>query len=124
MLSCRVGVVGNCVAGKTTLVGGLVKHGYNAVNIPQEHSVSKRFWRRVAPDYLIYLSCTLETARKRRQIAWGQEKLDEQWQILSDAKASADQIIETDSLSAAEVLAIALSSLKEFCVDLSRREKL
>jgi len=124
MLIGRVGVVGNCAAGKTTLVTGLIKHGFDAVNIPQEHSVSKRFWRRVAPDYLIYLSCTLEAAKARRQIAWGQEKLDEQWQILSDAKACADLIIETDNLSADLVLSMVLRKLSEVCVDLSRREKL
>jgi len=111
VLARRVGVVGNCVSGKTTLVNSLVAHGYHAINIPQEHSVSPRLWRRMAPDFLIYLSCTLPTAQRRRQIPWGQERLNEQWQILADAKKNADLVIETDDLSASQVLAMALAAL-------------
>ncbi|MBS3873253.1 MAG: hypothetical protein KGZ92_07280 [Firmicutes bacterium] len=111
MLERRVGVVGNCVSGKTTLVNSLQAHGYRAINIPQEHSVSPRFWRRLAPDFLIYLTCTLSTAQKRRQIPWGQETLDAQWKILSEARENADLIIPTDELTATEVLAKALDAL-------------
>lgn len=113
MLDRRVGVVGNCVSGKTTLVNNLVAHGYHAINIPQEHSVSPRLWRRVAPDFLIYLSCTLTTAQQRRQIPWGQERLNEQWQILSDARENANLVIETDALTAPQVLAKALEALAQ-----------
>ncbi|MBT9158608.1 MAG: hypothetical protein DDT36_01626 [Firmicutes bacterium] len=116
MLTLVVGVVGNCVSGKTTLVQALKLHGYHAVNIPQEHSVSQRFFRRLAPDYLIYLSCNLATAKKRRQISWGQEKLDEQWQVLALAKEHANLVIATDDLSSGEVLATALTALESSVV--------
>lgn len=109
--SRRIGVVGNCVAGKSTLVEGLKGLGYQAINIPQEHSVSQRFWRRVKPDFLVYLSCTLEVARSRRKIPWGQERLDEQWAILSDARENADLRIDTDPLGVEEVLEIVLRAL-------------
>lgn len=104
----RVGVVGNCVAGKSTLVESLKELGYDAVNIPQEHSVSPRFWRRLKPDYLIYLSCTLAVARTRRRFSWGQERLDQQWQILADAREHAALNIDTDSLSKADILKFVL----------------
>lgn len=107
----RVGVVGNCVAGKSTLVDSLKELGYDAVNIPQEHSVSPRFWRRLKPDYLIYLSCTLDVAKTRRKFSWGQERLDQQWQILSDAREHADLCIDTDCLSKADVLKFVLTQI-------------
>ena len=109
--SARIGVVGNCVAGKSTLVNSLKELGYQAVNIPQEHSVSPRFWRRVKPDFLVYLSCTLDVARSRRKIPWGQERLDEQWAILSDAREHADLCIDTDPLGTEDVLNLVISEL-------------
>ncbi len=76
----KIAVVGNCAAGKTTLVNNLKKEGYvNSYNVPQEHSVVKRLWSRYNPDILIYLSCSLRTAKQRRpSISWGQERLDYQ----------------------------------------------
>ncbi len=85
--------------------------GYQAVNIPQEHSVSPRFWRRVNPDFLVYLSCTLEVARSRRKIPWGQERLDEQWAILTDAREHADMRIDTDPLEKEDVVKLVLAEL-------------
>lgn len=114
MLELRIGVVGNCVAGKSTLVNNLRAKGYNAVNIPQEHSVSRRFWRRLNPDFIIYLSCTIETAHKRRNIGWGQERLDEQWDILSEVRAHAHICIETDTLTAEEVMALSEQAIIDY----------
>ena len=99
-----IGVVGNCTAGKTTLVSGLHSSGYRAVNIAQEHSSAPRLWQRKNPDFLVCLSCTLETARQRRDIGWGQERLDEQWCRLSHAREHANLYLPTDGLSIAEVL--------------------
>ena len=107
----RIGVVGNCVAGKSTLVNSLKELGYQAVNIPQEHSVAPRFWRRINVDVLIYLSCSLEAARSRRKIPWGQERLDEQWAILADAREHAHLRIDTDPLSIEEVLELVVNEL-------------
>ncbi|MBT9155520.1 MAG: hypothetical protein DDT37_00487 [Firmicutes bacterium] len=110
----RIGVVGNCVSGKSTLVSKLRALGHNAINIPQEHSVSRRFWRRIKPDLLIYLSCTLPMARVRRPIEWGQERLNEQWDILAEAKAHAHLIIDTDPLTADQVTDLAVRSIHQF----------
>jgi len=87
--------------------------GYNAINIPGEHSVSRRFWRRIKPDVLVYLSCTLVTARARRDIAWGQERLDEQWEILAEAKQNADLIVATDPFTPDEVLAVVVAAIEK-----------
>jgi hypothetical protein len=99
-----IGVVGNCVSGKTTLVKGLTERGFRAVNIAQEHSTAPRLWQRKNPDFLVCLSCTLDSARRRRQIFWGQERLDDQWQRLAHARAHCDIYLPTDDLTISDVL--------------------
>lgn len=94
-----IGVVGNCVSGKTTLVAGLKEKGYQAVNIPQEHSVTPRFWRKFNVDFLVMLSCTLATAQTRRKIPWGQVRLDRQAAILADARANCQLYLPTDDFT-------------------------
>jgi deoxyadenosine/deoxycytidine kinase len=106
-----IGVVGNCTAGKTTLVRGLLAAGFHAVNIAQEHSTAQRLWQRKNPDFLVCLSCTLETAQKRRAISWGQERLNDQWERLSHARAHCHLYLPTDNLAIEEVLAKTISSL-------------
>jgi hypothetical protein len=98
-----IGVVGNCASGKTTLVRGLTLLGYRAVNIPQEHSVAPRLWRKLNVDFLVLLSCNLATARKRRKIAWGQERLDSQAAKLADARAHCQLHLTTDELTIEQV---------------------
>lgn len=99
-----IGVVGNCVSGKTTLVQGLNASGYRAVNIPQEHSIVPKFWRKLNTDFLVVLSCTLTTAASRREIPWGQERLNAQAIRLADARANCQLYLPTDDLSISEVL--------------------
>lgn len=114
-----IGVVGNCAAGKTTLVRGLVKLGYRAINIPQEHSVSPRFWRRLKVNYLVMLSCTLASAKQRRtDIAWGQDRLDAQATKLADAQANCQLNLPTDHLDIHQVLEIVVLTVEQ-----SRREQ-
>ncbi len=108
-----VGVVGNCTAGKTTLVNGLLRTGYRACNIAQEHSSVAQLWRRKNPDFLVCLSCTLETARSRREIHWGQERLDDQWYRLRHAREHADLYLPTDGLSITEVLSVVVKAVQE-----------
>jgi len=108
-----IGVVGNCASGKTTLVNGLTAHGWRAVNIAQEHSAAPKLWQRKNPDFLVCLSCTLETAKKRRKIAWGQERLDDQWRRLANARENCDLFLPTDDLSIDQVLATVMGAVKE-----------
>lgn len=107
-----IGVVGNCTAGKTTLVEGLGRRGFRAVNIAQEHSGVPHLWRRRNPDFLVYLSCTLETAKKRREVYWGQERLEEQWRRLADARAHADLVLATDHMTITEVLEAVVAAVQ------------
>ena len=99
-----IGVVGNCAAGKTTLVKGLTARGFRAVNVAQEHSAAPRLWQRKNPDFLVCLSCTLETAKQRREVHWGQERLNAQRQRLVHALAHCNLILPTDGLTVTEVL--------------------
>lgn len=109
-----IGVVGNCVSGKTTLVQGLKQKGFQAVNIPQEHSVTPRFWRKFNVDFLAFLTCTLETAQARRKIPWGQIRLDQQAAILADAKAHCQLYLPTDDFTIEEVLELVIEAVEDW----------
>lgn len=112
---CLIGVCGNCVAGKTTLVEGLTAMGYRAINIPQEHSVSQNLWKRRNPDFLVVLTCSLETARKRRNISWGEERLDLQRKRLRTAIENCDLLLATDDLTIPEMLLKTVTAVKNKC---------
>jgi hypothetical protein len=100
----RVGVVGPCTAGKSTLIHVLREAGYEARHIAQEHSYVKDMWRRLTnPDVLIYLDVKFESAKNRRSIWWGPERLDDQAERLSHARAHCDLYILTDLFTPEEV---------------------
>ncbi len=95
----RVGVVGPCGAGKSTLVERL-RGKFNIRAISQEHSYVPDMWRRVHPtDVLVYLDASLETIARRRNIAWKQDRLDALNHRLRHARAHADLYLPTDDLS-------------------------
>ncbi|MTI94982.1 MAG: hypothetical protein FH749_05755 [Firmicutes bacterium] len=99
-----IAVVGNCAAGKTTLVKNLNDLGYNARNVPQEHSEVRRLWKYKRPTVLVMLTCTFETACKRRpSFAWSEKQLQIQQQRLKFAREECDLLIITDPLSIDEV---------------------
>jgi hypothetical protein len=101
----RVGVVGPCKSGKSTLVRGLQAAGYPAHQIAQEHSFSQRMWQLIdPPDVLIYLDTKFENT-VARGLDWLQRDYDEELRRLAHARQHADFTIATDVLSAEEVLA-------------------
>ena len=101
----RIGVVGPCGAGKSTLVENL-RDKFNIRAISQEHSYVPDMWQRINPtDVLVYLDASLDTIARRRQISWGQERLDALNHRLRHARAHADFYLPTDGLSAEEVAA-------------------
>ena len=108
-----IGVVGNCAAGKTTLVKGLTSRGFHAVNVAQEHSTAPRLWQRKNPDFLVCLSCTLETAKQRRDVHWGQDRLNEQRKRLAHALVHCNLILPTDGLTVTEVLDTVVEAVTE-----------
>ncbi len=101
----RVGVVGPCGAGKSTLVKNL-RDDFNIRAISQEHSYVPDMWRRINPtDVLVYLDASLATLANRRKISWGQTRLNALNHRLRHARTHADLYLPTDDLSAEEVAA-------------------
>lgn len=109
-----IGVVGPCGSGKSTLIAGLEGHGYRCRHIAQEHSYVKNMWQVLtAPDLLIFLQSSYLSSTTRRKLNWSVEDFEEQQRRLSHAYQHAHLVIETDELSAGEVLAQVLDFLKD-----------
>jgi len=101
----KIGVVGPCTAGKTTLINGLQINGYNAKQIAQEHSYVQDMWERLThPDILIYLAVSYSYTMKRRNLNWSISEYNTQVDRLRHAREHADIHISTDSLSPQDVL--------------------
>lgn len=109
----RIAVVGVCAAGKTTLVQGLKDAGFDAYNVAQEHSCIRAFWNKHKPDVLVMIDATLPAIKKRRRVSWTEERLVVQHERLKDAREHADLYIQTDDLSASEVLEKVIAFLRE-----------
>lgn len=105
MEPAKLGVVGPCAAGKTTLIAGLKKHGYEARHIAQEHSYVADMWKRLTnPDILIYLHVSYPLTLVRRQMNWTEAEYQTQLGRLRHAREHADLIIDTDLIGTEEVL--------------------
>ena len=101
----KIGVVGPCTAGKTTLINGLLDNGYNAKQIAQEHSYVQDMWERMThPDILIYLDVSYRYTMKRRNLNWSKKEFSTQVNRLRHAREHADIHIKTDSYSPQDVL--------------------
>jgi GTPase SAR1 family protein len=105
MKSAKVGVVGPCAAGKTTLVTGLQKYGYEVKHIAQEHSYVADMWQRLTkPDFLIYLHVSYLLTLQRRKMNWTEIEYQSQLYRLRHAREHADLFIDTDFFTPSEVL--------------------
>ena len=102
----RIGIVGPCSAGKTTLALGLKDRGYlNVRPIAQEHSYVPYMWQRITnPDILIYLEVSYENAQKRRWLNWTPDEYQEQLRRLEHARQHAHFILDTNLLTVEEVI--------------------
>jgi len=111
--SLKIGIVGPCSAGKSTLVKSLKQRGYpDARPIAQEHSHVPDMWLRITnPDILIYLEVSFENAQKRRWLNWTPEEYEEQLRRLAHARQHAQLCIDTNQLSIEEVLEVAMNFL-------------
>lgn len=108
----KIGIVGPCAAGKSTLAEALKRRGYNARNIAQEHSYVPTMWQRITnPDLLIYLHVSYEVSMQRRWMNWTPDDYAEQLRRLSHARAHAVVEIDTDPLTVDEVVEKALGFL-------------
>lgn len=102
--SLRVGIVGPCGAGKTTLAAGLRQEGYDARVIAQEHSYVPDMWQRLAkPEVLIFLQASWAVTSARRRLNWTEAEWLEQQHRLRHARQHAHFYLETDTLTIEEV---------------------
>jgi len=109
-----IGVVGPCGAGKSTLILALEARGYSCRHIAQEHSYVKDMWQRIShPDVLIFLQASYPISTARRKLNWLENDHAEQQRRLAHAHAHADLIVDTDPLTAEQVLGQVLTFLKE-----------
>jgi deoxyadenosine/deoxycytidine kinase len=112
MNSLKIGVVGPCAAGKSTLISALRERGYQARHIAQEHSYVKDMWRRITnPDILIYLDVSYPLTLQRRRLSWSEIDYQVQLDRLQDARQNADLYLLTDLLSPEQVAERVLSYL-------------
>lgn len=95
-----IAIVGACASGKSTLISGLTRRGYQCKHIAQEHSYVPDMWKRlVNPDILIYLDVKYETTLMRKKLNWSLAEYQEQVFRLKNAYENADIRIETDALT-------------------------
>jgi len=114
----RIGIVGPCSAGKTTLVDGLRKHDFNAHHIAQEHSYVPYMWQRISqPDLLIFLDVSFSVSQQRRPLNWNHTDFEEQQKRLAHARLYADLTINTDDLSIPEILDKVLDYLNTLIIN-------
>ena len=115
-----IGVVGPCASGKTTLVAGLNRLGYHTRHIAQEHSYVKDMWLRLTnPDVLIFLDASHPSTCQRRKLNWTEAEWQEQQFRLRHAREHADLYLDTDRLSAEQVLERVVEWVVEWVEDKS-----
>ena len=110
----KIGVVGPCGSGKTTLKNGLEQYGISIRQIAQEHSYVPNMWKRISnPDVLIFLEVSYAVTLQRKPFHWEEKEYQEQLHRLRHADAHADLHIDTDALTPEEVLQIVLDFIGE-----------
>jgi len=108
----RVGVVGPCTAGKSTLINNLLTHGIQARHIAQEHSYVQNMWQRLTnPDFLVFLDVSYPVTLQRRRLNWTIEEYQEQQRRLAHARAHAHLYLLTDEINEQAVAAAVLNFL-------------
>jgi deoxyadenosine/deoxycytidine kinase len=105
----KIGLVGVCGSGKTTLTNGLKPYNFTIRQIAQEHSYVPDMWQRLAnPDVLIFLEVSYPVTKQRKPFDWSEKEYQEQLHRLRHAKKHADLHIDTNDLTPKEVLQIAI----------------
>jgi len=109
----RVGVVGVCASGKSTLVEALVRLGYDARQCGQEHSYIPDMWQRLTrPEVLIYLDASPQVALQRRAMHSRGRDHAAQRDRLAHAREHCQVYIDTDPLTPEQVLDVAVRALQ------------
>lgn len=82
-------------------------------HIAQEHSYVQAMWQKITrPDILIFLNASYTVTCARRRLDWTEADYAEQQRRLTHARAHAQLVIETDSLSPQQVLEKVLAFLR------------
>ncbi|MDE0199372.1 MAG: hypothetical protein OXK78_14320 [Caldilineaceae bacterium] len=117
-----VKIVGVSAAGKSTLVAGLRRLGYNARPVAQEHSQVPDMWQRIRPpNWLIFLDADLAAQGERRpDVSWDEPWRRTELKRLSHARTHADLVIDTSLLSPECVLDQTVSFLRVSSVEAAR----
>jgi len=111
----KVGVVGPCTAGKSTLTKMLHAAGIDAHHIAQEHSYVPYMWQRITnPDVLVFLDVSFPVSEQRRKMNWTIKDYQEQHHRLRHARQHAHLYILTDSFTPQEVLEQIMTYLDQF----------
>lgn len=101
----KIGLVGPCAAGKTTLTNLLRARGLTIKPIAQEHSYVQQMWQIITkPDVLIFLEVSFENTILRRKLNWNQDEYNEQLRRLAHAHQHADLVIDTNGLTPEQVV--------------------
>jgi len=111
----RIGIVGPCSSGKSTLARILRAQGYCVKEIMQEHCAAPMMWRRITnPDVLIYLDVSMDVAARREGLeapsSWWVEEREVR---LAHARANCDLYVDTSALTPEDVLAQVADYLQE-----------
>ncbi|MHB1357755.1 MAG: hypothetical protein ACYCZF_17440 [Anaerolineae bacterium] len=113
----HIAVVGVCGSGKSTLAAALRLHGYNARECSQEHSYIQDMWQRISrPQVLIYLAASYSKVLARLCSYVTAELYQEQLEKLAHARAHANIYVNSDDLTAEQVLSQVLADLTSRCV--------
>ena len=107
-------VVGISASGKSTLVKGLRRAGYNTRPVSQEHSHVSDLWQQFdRPAVLIYLDIDLEAQRRRRpDVSWDEANLAIEQTRLAHAREHADLRLNTGHFEASAVLQLVVAFLQ------------
>ncbi len=110
----KIGLVGVCGSGKTTLTNALKTDDFNVRQIAQEHSFVPDMWERLSnPDVLIFLEASYPVTEQRKPFKWSEEEYQQQLHRLRHAFEKADLHINTDDLTPEEVQNIVINYLND-----------
>jgi chloramphenicol 3-O-phosphotransferase len=115
----RIGIVGPCSSGKSTLARALRVLGYHVKEIMQEHCAAPAMWRRITnPDVLIYLDVSMDVAAQREKLTQPSSWWIEEREVrLAHARANCDFYVDTTILTPEEVLAQVVIYLQDSAGD-------
>jgi hypothetical protein len=101
----RVGIVGPCTSGKTTLIANIKSlPGVELRHIAQEHSYVPSMWQRIShPAWLVFLDVSYHISLERKNLDWTLGEYQEQQRRLAHAREHADFYLMTDGLTPDEV---------------------